>query len=136
MEDHALEVLSPNEVAGLDSLAKQIDAAHVEVLRVLLTSVQLAAEAGHLLAQAKEQVPFGQWEIWVSENTAVSSRTARGYMQIQRAWSDADKAKRRALADLGLQGALAEIAKPRRPTTSVRMSAMSCGEMSLGPVGR
>ena len=53
MEDHALEVLSPNEAPDLDTLAKQIDAAHVAGVGVLLSSVQLAAEAGHLLAQAK-----------------------------------------------------------------------------------
>ncbi len=34
-------------------------------------------------------------------------------MQAARYWTEADKAKRRALADLSLQGALAEIAKPR-----------------------
>ena len=100
-------------VSDLDTLAKQIDAAHGEVLGVLLTSVQWAAEAGHLLAQAKEQVPHGQWETWVAENTAVSPRTARGYMQASRFWTEADKAKRRALADLGLQGLLAKIAEPR-----------------------
>ncbi len=100
-------------VSDLDTLAKQIDAAHVEVLGVLLTSVQWAAEAGHLLAQAKEQVPHGQWETWVAENTAVSPRTARGYMQASRFWTEADKAKRRALADLGLQGLLAKIAESR-----------------------
>ena len=113
MAKQDLEILPPTEVSDLDSLAKQIDAAHVEVRRVLLTSVQLAAEVGHLLAQAKEQVPFGQWEAWIAENTAVSPRTARGYMQVSRFWAEADKAKRRALADLGLQGALAEIGKPR-----------------------
>lgn len=106
-------------VSDLDTLAKQIDAAHVEVGAALLTSVQRAAEVGHLLAQAKEQVPFGQWEAWVASNTAVSPRTARGYMQVARSWTEATKAKRRALADLGLQGFLAEVAKEPR-TTAVR----------------
>ena len=113
MAKQALEIQASTEVSDLDSLARQIDAAHVEVRRVLLTSVQLAAEAGHLLAQAKEQVPFGQWEAWVEKNIAVSPRTARGYMQAARFWKEADKAKRRALADLGLQGLLAKIAEPR-----------------------
>ena len=114
MAGHALEVLSPTEVSDLDTLAKQIDAAHVDVGTALLASVQRAAEAGHLLAQAKAQVPHGQWETWVAENTAVSPRTARGYMQVARYWLEATKAKRRALAVLGLQGLLAEIAKPHR----------------------
>ena len=96
MAGHALEVLSPTEVSDLDTLAKQIDAAHVEVGAALLTSVQRAAEVGHLLIQAKEQVHFGQWETWVTENTAVSLRTARGYMQAARCWVEATKAKRRA----------------------------------------
>ncbi len=108
-----LKIRAPGSASDLDSLAKQIDAAHVEVGAALLTSVQRAAEVGHLLAQAKEQVPHGQWETWVEQNTAVSPRTARGYMQAARYWTEADKAKRRALADLGLQGALAEIARPR-----------------------
>ena len=113
MANPALESREPNSVSDLDSLRKQINAAHVEVLAVLLTSVQWAAEAGHLLAQAKELVSYGQWEIWVTENTAISPRTARGYMQAARFWEDATKAKRRALADLGLQGLLAKIAEPR-----------------------
>ena len=113
MADQALENRAPNSVSDLDNLAKQIDAAHVAVEDALLTSVQRAAEAGHLLAQAKEQVPHGQWETWVTENTAVSPRGARGYMQVARYWIEADKANRRALADLGLQGLLAKIAEPR-----------------------
>ena len=119
MADHALENRAPSSVSDLDSLAKQIDAAHVAVLSVLLSSVQLAAEAGHLLAQAKEQVPFGQWETWVAENIAVSPRTARGYMQIERLWAEADKAKRRRVADLGLRALLAEIAEPKITTFHV-----------------
>ena len=106
------EVLK-DRAPDLDDLAKQIDAAHIEVGAALLTSVRRAAEAGHLLAQAKEQVPHGQWEAWVEEKTAVSPRTARSYMQVSRHWIEADKAKRRALADLGLQGFLVEIAEPR-----------------------
>ena len=113
------KIRASNEVLDLDTLANQIDAAHVAVSRALLTSVQLAAEAGHLLAQAKEKVSFGQWETWVVENTAVSPRTARGYMQCAKFWQEATKAKRRALADLGLQGALAEIAKPKATTFHV-----------------
>ncbi len=113
MANQSLQVPAPSSVSDLDNLAKEIDAAHLEVGAALLTSVQRAAEVGHLLAQAKEQVPFGQWEAWVTENTVVSPRTARGYMQAARYWMEADKAKRRALADLGLQGLLTEIAKPR-----------------------
>ena len=80
-----LKIQASNAVPDLDNLAKQIDAAHAEVGAALLTSVQRAAEVGHLLTQAKEQVPFGQWEIWIAEKTGISPRTARGYMQAWRA---------------------------------------------------
>ncbi len=112
MTGQTLKIQAPNKVSDLDSLAKQIDAAHVEVRRVLLTSVQLAAEAGHLLAQAKALVPFGKWEAWVKKNTAVSPRTARGYMQVERLWAEADTANRRRVADLGLRALLTELASP------------------------
>ena len=133
MAGHALEVLSPTEVSDLDTLAKQIDAAHVAVLGVLLSSVQLAAEAGHLLAQAKALVPFGQWETWVTSNTAVSPRTARGYMQVARSWAEATKANRRALADLGLQGFLAEVAKEPRTTIAVPASSAPALDQTEDP---
>ncbi len=97
----------------LNILAKQIEVALVEVGVALLTSVQRAAEVGHLLAQAKEQVPHGQWKAWVAENTTIAPRTARGYMQIERDWGEADAAKRRRVADLGLRGFLREIAESR-----------------------
>ena len=113
MTDQAPNIQAPSSVSDLDDLAKQIDAAHVEVRAALLTSVQRAAEVGYLLAQAKEQIPFGQWETWVEQNTAVSPRSARAFMQIERHWAEADTAKRRAVADLGLRAFLAEIAEPR-----------------------
>ena len=126
MVAQALDTRAPGSVSDLDNLAKQINAAHAAVHTALLTSVERAVEAGQLLAQAKEQVPHGQWEAWVAESTAVSSRTARGYMQAARYWTTADDGKRRALADLGLQKLLAEIAEPQH--THNRMDVDDDGE--------
>ena len=106
------EVLK-NPEPDLADLAKQIDAAHIEVAAALLTGVQRAAEVGHLLEQAKVLAGHGRWETWVTENTAFSPRAARYYMQTSKSWAKADKAKRLYFADLGLSAMLIEIAEPR-----------------------
>ncbi len=113
MTDQVPNIQAPSPVSDLDDLAKQIEVALVEVGVALLTSVQRAAEVGHLLAQAKEQVDHGQWLTWVEQNTTIAPRTARMYMQIERDWGEADAAKRRRVADLGLRGFLREIAESR-----------------------
>ena len=52
MAKKTLKTQAPNTISDLDNLAKQIDAAHAGVGQALLASVQRAAQAGHLLAQA------------------------------------------------------------------------------------
>ena len=68
MTDQVPNIQAPSSVSDLDNLAKRIEVALVEVGAALLTSVQRAAEVGHLLAQAKEQVAHGQWETWVASS--------------------------------------------------------------------
>ena len=38
-------------------------------------------EAGRLLNEAKEQVPYGRWGSWLSNNFDLSTRTAQDYMR-------------------------------------------------------
>ena len=127
MADQALEILAPNEVSNLDNLAKQIDAAHAAAQAALLTGVQKAIEAGQLLIQAKEEVPFGQWETWVKENTAVSPRTASAYLRIARHWTKADDTNRQRVADLTLRALLDELAGPSFQLPPARHRAPSDG---------
>ncbi len=111
MPSHALEVLK-SKVCNLDGLAKRIDAAHAAVQTAFQAVAQRAIEAGQLLIQAKSRVPHGEWEAWIAQNTAVSLRTARAYMQIARHWMEADEANRQRVADLSLRAMLTELAGP------------------------
>ena len=111
MPSHALEVLK-SKVCNLDGLAKRIDAAHAAVQTAFQAVAQRAIEAGQLLIQAKSRVPHGEWEAWIAQNTAVSLRTARAYMQIARHWMEADEANRQRVADLSLRAMLTELASP------------------------
>lgn len=112
MPSNALEVQASRKVCNLDGLAKRIDTAHVAAQAAIQAGAQKAIEAGQLLLQAKTQVPHGQWETWVTQNTAVSPRTARAYQQVARHWAKADEAKRQRVAVLGLRTALTEMANP------------------------
>ena len=101
------------EVCDLPSLAKKITAAHTAAQAAFQSSIENTIEAGYLLIQAKEQVEHGQWAVWLKENTFVSARTARAYMQVARAWKQADESKRQQIAILGFGAALSELAEPR-----------------------
>ena len=112
MADQTLEIQAPNELADLDSLAKQIDAAHVAVQTAALTGAERAIEAGQLLIQAKKQVPYGQWETWVSKNTAVSPRMASSYQRVAQNWVElTNQADRKRVSDLSLRALLEELSE-------------------------
>lgn len=73
------------------------------------TAIGHAIRAGELLIEAKELVPHGAWQRWLSEHFRGSERTAQGYMQLARAPKPAT------VADSGVRAALAALAAPRAP---------------------
>jgi hypothetical protein len=71
------------------------------------TAIEYAFRAGEQLLAAKAEVEHGAWQPWVEENFIGSYRTAAGYMRIAR------ESNVQALADLGIERALQELATPR-----------------------
>jgi Protein of unknown function (DUF3102) len=75
------------------------------------SAVQHAIRAGALLIEAKAQVKHGQWLPWLEGNFPASSRSAQGYMRLAKNAEDAQ-----ALAHLGIEGALKQLAEPKQMT--------------------
>jgi hypothetical protein len=87
-------------------LGPQIDAEHHAARTAAHSALEHARRAGELLAEAKQQLPHGQWLPWLREHTSVNERTASGYMRIHREWPRlAGEANRHAIADLTITGA-------------------------------
>jgi hypothetical protein len=88
-------------------LAEEIREEHAKALTAARTAVDHAVRCGQLLAEAKENVPHGEWGGWLDENFPASRRTAQGYMRLAQA------SETQALAHLGIEGALRELAAPK-----------------------
>jgi hypothetical protein len=88
-------------------LAEEIREEHGKALTAARTAVDHAVRCGQLLAEAKENVPHGEWGGWLDENFPASRRTAQGYMRLAQA------SETQALAHLGIEGALRELAAPK-----------------------
>lgn len=97
---------------ALPALASEINVEHEAAERAINDALIHARNAGRLLIEAKAQVPFGEWGVWVDRNFAGSYRTARKYMRIADQWEEV-QAKWPSAANLTIDGALALIAEPR-----------------------
>jgi hypothetical protein len=95
------------------SLAARINEEHERCAAAAKTAITHAIAAGELLIEAKAGVGHGQWSAWLEANFAASARTAQGYMRLAR------HAKTQGLADLGVEGALRQLAAPREPVHPV-----------------
>jgi hypothetical protein len=69
---------------ALSRLSKRINAAHERCRAALSAGVHHAAEAGRLLAEAREKVPHGEWLNWLRANVTFRIRTAQAYMRVHR----------------------------------------------------
>jgi hypothetical protein len=78
--------MSTTEIApsGLADLATRIRNAHSKVVGAFRNTVREAIAAGKLLIQAKDRMPYGDWEPWLKDQCGVAERTARLYMQLAR----------------------------------------------------
>lgn len=94
----------PEAPTSLDTLAAQINSAHVQFQEKYKTSLVLAYQIGGLLVQAKAQVAHGGWLSWIEENCAFGERTAQTYMKVFRQWDTVSKSAE--TADLTIDGAL------------------------------
>jgi hypothetical protein len=91
-------------------LMAEIRRQHEAAQDAFRSAVEHAIRCGELLAEAKAQLPHGGWGAWLAENFPASDRTARGYMRLA---AHAEEVNRQGLADLGIEGALRELAAPR-----------------------
>jgi hypothetical protein len=62
-------------------------------------------EIGRRLIEAKEQIPYGEWQRWLAEKVEFSERTAQRFMKIAEGYKDADT-----VTALGTRKALALLA--------------------------
>lgn len=85
---------------------------HEAAQRAARTALDHAIRCGQLLAEAKSQLPHGAWGNWLAEHFPASPRTARGYMRLA---EHREELNRQGLADLGIEGALRQLAAPREP---------------------
>jgi len=88
------------------SLTQDIRREHEAAQRAFASAVEHAVRCGELLAEAKAQIRHGEWLPWLAENFPASVRTAQGYMRL------AAQPNAQALAHLGIEGALRQLAAP------------------------
>jgi hypothetical protein len=93
-------------------MAIEINREHDAVVVAGKSAIGHALTCGHLLAQAKEVVAYGEWGEWLRRNFAASARTAEGYMRIANRWPEIEANPQR-VADLTLRGALLLLAEPK-----------------------
>jgi Protein of unknown function (DUF3102) len=102
---------NPNELRerGLDLLAEEIRRHHKAVARHARSMLAEAIVAGEKLIEAKELLRHGEFGPWLTY-CGVNRRTASLYMKLAR-----EKSNVAVLDADSIRGALAALAKPRRP---------------------
>jgi hypothetical protein len=94
------------ELDRLRDLAAEINREAGLAERAWSSALEHALRAGELLMNAKAQLPHGEWLPWLQANFKGSVRTAQSYMRLSA------HPNTQALAHLGIEGALKEIATP------------------------
>lgn len=72
------------ETMSLNMLAQEIESEHANVISTARATLEHAIKCGYLLFHAKRKVKHGSWLQWLRDNTSISDRTARFYMQVSR----------------------------------------------------
>lgn len=92
-------------VARLAVLAAEIREKLTIARRHGQAALSAVMDAGDGLREAKRALEHGQWDDWLSDNFALSDRTARLYMQLAERRAQVE-AKMATVATLGVRGAL------------------------------
>jgi Protein of unknown function (DUF3102) len=74
----------PRGTDRLPDLATRINHEHKAAVGTLKRGLEHALAAGHLLLEAKQFVPHGQWLPWLTEHCRIPERTAQVYMRLAR----------------------------------------------------
>jgi hypothetical protein len=104
-------VIGPGS-AALSDLASRIDAAVRDAEQHARSAVDAAFCAGRLLTEAKDLLPYGQWEQWLKEHCIVAPRTAQAYMRLFKRMSELPAPEAQRVALLPLREAMAAITTP------------------------
>lgn len=91
-------------------MMEMVTARSIEVIEneILFFKAQASAsllEIGRRLIEAKEQIPYGEWQKWLAEKVEFSERSAQRFMKIAEGYKDADT-----VSVLGTRKALALLA--------------------------
>lgn len=108
-------ILKPN---SLSELAAAIKAEHEAIKGLLADSLTRAMAAGDWLLEAKRKVKHGDWLPWLRDNVEISERTAQAYMRCANNRIKIEEMKSAAPADLTIEDALGDLAKPRLEITA------------------
>jgi hypothetical protein len=100
---------------SLKGLADQINAEHALCMAAAQDAVNKAIEVGRLLAEAKDQVRHGEWAGWVAENCSFGLRQSQKYMKAYGHREQILEQMRTEGAHLSLNGAMAQLARPKAP---------------------
>lgn len=103
------------EVMSLGELAKRINAEHEAATLATMEAFERWAKVGESLAEAKAQVPHGEWGEWVEANCRFGARQARKYMQIHERRAELEKQNGIRNSVLTIDKALASLAAPPEP---------------------
>jgi hypothetical protein len=91
----------------LEQLAEAIGQAHDQCRAAFGKSLWHALECGHLLLEAKQKVPHGQWRPWLAGHCKkVTERQAQRYMQVARDLPEGLATDTTRVSDLSLRDAL------------------------------
>jgi hypothetical protein len=104
------KLTSIDPAARLTVLATEINAKLTLARRHGQATLSALMDVGDRLLEAKDALDHGQWDDWLSDNFALSDRTARLYMQLA-GHRTRIEAKMARVATLGVRGALEQISE-------------------------
>ena len=73
-------------IRPLSELSREINAEHTLAEGAAVTALEHAKRTGDLLAEAKSQVPHGEWLAWLEKNCDVSPRQSQRYIKVATNW--------------------------------------------------
>lgn len=99
--------VTPTLAEGQVDTVRDIETITQEIQEAQRTAGQSIITIGKDLIEAKAMLPHGEWLPWLAEKVGYSERTAQGFMQLARKYSNPQL-----VADLGMRKALALLALP------------------------
>jgi hypothetical protein len=127
----SVATLSTESLSGMapELLAELANDAAKQAEQRAKTTAEAALLAGKALAAAKEQIPHGQWEQWLSDNWNYHQSLARRYMQISKRYSGS------VLENRSVRSLLAEMSEPSDEATDApKQQSLHAAESYDAPI--